>query len=152
QDLLQLEQIDRVRIAPDGGLIAIGRLRSRVDGESPRLSFLGRLYAGDIWIADSKGSPLINITQGAKDGAGFWWPSWSPDSRWLAMFSTRGGDVAIWVWNRSSGELKRVISNRATEPWADQIAWVSDHELAIVALPPGERSAVYEIDRNTRES
>jgi acetyl esterase/lipase len=57
------------------------------------------------------------------------------------MLSTRGGNVRLWVWEKSSGTLKP-LTERGVDTWdlGDKGAiWASDHELFCPVLPEGER-------------
>jgi dipeptidyl aminopeptidase/acylaminoacyl peptidase len=61
----------------------------------------------DIWITDIRSRQTQNLTQGTGSN---WAPSWSPDSNYLAFFSDRSGLATVWIWQRSSGQLRQVSS------------------------------------------
>lgn len=59
----------------------------------------------DVWITDIRSRESRNLTQGSGSN---WAPSWSPDSNYLAFFSDRNGVATLWVWERSSNQLREV--------------------------------------------
>ena len=91
-----------------------------------RPAILGEVYGrtayevdpgrSDVWLVDRKTGVRRNLTNGARDAAGFWCAKWSPDGERLAMLSTRpegsephGGDnVRLYVWDRLGDRLRRV--------------------------------------------
>lgn len=81
-----------------------------------------------------------NLTRGAEDGSGHWAPIWSPDSKRLALLSTRSGNVRAWVCDASARTLHR-LCERGVDlgSHAAPMGWVSDHEILIATLPEGER-------------
>lgn len=135
EDLFSLEGIGDAfgggpfSFSPDGRnfAIAIGRPRN----SSPSREFeLARLSNGrnDVWISRSNG-PLVNITNGARDGSGWWDPQWSPDGRYLAMLSTRDRRLGIWLWDSRGGRLRR-ISVRNSQPRSGQVfVWLDENRL-----------------------
>src|SRR5258708_4200878 len=99
----------------------------------------------DVWVQAAPGQLLVNVTDGQGDASGWWNPQWSPDSRSLAMFSTRGGLVTLWVWGKSGGKLRQVSREGVLtkEIWPSSrfagtrsFAWVDDRRL--LCLLPAE--------------
>lgn len=143
-DLLAIESIVDVVMSPDGNLAAVTIQRARTLG----VETYGRDHADmermDIWVLSRHGAPQ-NVTLGARDGSSHWRPVWSPDSRRLAMLSTRGGDnVRLYVWDKDQRILRR-ISDRGVRLDAmfneegPPMAWVGASELLCALLPAGER-------------
>src|ERR1700722_17018954 len=73
--------IPTVRIAPDGRAVAI---------ETSRADWEGNRFRNDLWIyREETGGPgsLVQLTQSGHDQH----PEFSPDGRWMAFLSDRGG-------------------------------------------------------------
>ncbi len=88
-------------------------------------------HQGDLWLVSSRGGAARQITQGpAQDGR----PSFSPDGKWLAFESDRGGNgMQIWVQALAGGEpQQRTFHSARHYP----LEWTSDGS-GIVALVPG---------------
>jgi len=90
----------------------------------------------DIWTVATGGGEPVNITKGAMDGASFFFPVWSPDSERLAMLSTRGGGIRLWVWERPAHRLVQVMDREISS--TNPPIWLSDREVACVVVPKGE--------------
>jgi dipeptidyl aminopeptidase/acylaminoacyl peptidase len=139
-DVLRLEELGDVAFSPDGTWLAYVVRRAKTVTYH-KWDFLWGNDRADVWLVPSGGGTAKNLTNGASDGSGFWLPVWSPEGTRLAMLSTRGGNVRLWVWEKSSGSLKP-LTERGVDTWdlGDKGAiWVSDHELFCPVLPEGER-------------
>ena len=143
-DLFANQSILDVAIAPNGEAAAVVIRRPMTVGVE-RYGWIAGLGFSltDIWIVPRRGAPE-RITHGAIDGAWYWRPVWSPDSRRLALLSTRGGDnVRLYVWTTGTKRLRR-MSNRGVRLEAmfgeggPPMAWTSPTELLCVFLPFGE--------------
>jgi Tol biopolymer transport system component len=61
----------------------------------------------DIYRIDSNGHNRQRLTDDpANDGL----PTWSPDGKWLAFVSDRGGQWGIWLLHVASGQLYKVTT------------------------------------------
>lgn len=139
-DVLRLEELGDVAFSPDGSWLAYVVKRAKTVTYH-KWDFLWGNDRADVWLVPSSGGTPKNLTNGASDGSGFWLPVWSPEGTRLAMLSTRGGNVRLWVWEKSSGSLKP-LTDRGVDTWdlGDKgPVWVSDHELFCPVLPEGER-------------
>ena len=139
-DILRLEELGDVAFSPDGTWLAYVVRRAKAVTYH-KWDFLWGNDRADVWLVPSSGGTPRNLTNGASDGSGFWLPAWSPEGNRLAMLSTRGGNVRLWVWEKSSGSLKP-LTEQGVDTWdlGDKGAiWVSDHELFCPVLPKGER-------------
>jgi dipeptidyl aminopeptidase/acylaminoacyl peptidase len=61
----------------------------------------------DVWVR-MPGGVLQNITHGDTDNSGWWAPTWSPDGSQLALLSTRGDAVGLWLWDSRVRALRRI--------------------------------------------
>ena len=113
EDLFSLEQIGGYYFggpfdfSSDGKTLAYVVQRAKKTATTHRQVFLTDNDRADVWVIDLPSGEPENITNGVADGAGFWQPSWSPDGRRLAMVSTRGGNVTLWVWEKETGNCGR---------------------------------------------
>ena len=96
--------------SPDGKRIAFSSDRSGSD---------------EIWICDSDGSNLIQLTQFGGPGVGS--PHWSPDGRQIAFDSSPEGPSQIYLINAESGRPRRITNGEAddTAPsWSVDGKWI----------------------------
>jgi dipeptidyl aminopeptidase/acylaminoacyl peptidase len=142
-DVLRIEEIGDVALSPDGRWLAYVIKRPRVSASDHSRSYLGGNDRGDVWIVPIEGGEPRNVTNGAAAGAGYWAPGWSSDSRRLAMLSTKGGSVRLWIWDRQSNGLRRVTDDAVDMPTTGvpPYSWMSPTTLAVAVLPAGENPA-----------
>jgi dipeptidyl aminopeptidase/acylaminoacyl peptidase len=144
-DLFQIEKIGEVVPSPDGRLLAYIRIRGKATAKFQMRDFMNGLDRADVWVASVGGGEPRNLTGGAVDGSGWFLPAWSPDGRRLAMLSTRGDNVRLWVWEKASQELKRV------SPEGIEIArpvWLSRDEVLCAGVPEGRKAVTSALTRN----
>lgn len=114
EDLMALEQVGPVAVSPDGRWVAVVIVRSKA-GEKTHRDFPSDEDRADIWLVERHGSRTRNITSGVVDGSGYWNPVWSPDSKRLALLSTKGGiNVHPYAWELATGQLRR-LSDRGVD-------------------------------------
>jgi dipeptidyl aminopeptidase/acylaminoacyl peptidase len=149
-DMFRLEELNNGTtipigvIAPDDHSFAFVLIRPKITAGTFQAKYCYRGDHADIWIAFPGGDRKQNITNGATDNAGFWAPKWSPDGQNLAMLSTRGGDVRAWVWSKRSRKLQMLSGHATNLATAEDLQWVSSHELAFTVLPEGEKASCLE--------
>lgn len=178
-DLFKLSSVNHTTVSPDGEWVASVVVRPAGPGE-----IYGRTYyemdvtRADVWLISSRTGERRNLTRGARDASGFWCATWSPDGQRLAMLSTQpaageprgGNNVRLYVWERSSGALKRLSPRammtqtfggsalyrvdvrdpagraremgRCSDEENAPFAWLDDTSLLAVALPQGAISGV----------
>ena len=138
-DLLRLEELGEVALSPDGQWLAFVLKRPRLEAKFHKYDFLDGGDRGDVFVVETSGGTSENLTQGAADGSGYWAPSWSPDSQWLAMLSTNGGNVHLWGCDIHSRSLTRLCGRPvdAIPLHGTPSVWVSDRKLLVPTIPEG---------------
>lgn len=132
-DYLAEEAIASVTFAPDGQALAFTRRRAANTQNVSGLVI--EETRDDVWLQAGPGKPVQRLTDGHSDSSGWWLPTWSPDGKRLAMLSSRGGQVQIWVWERASGALR--VVTRSGVDYLDHFAWVDSRRLLYGAMPEG---------------
>jgi dipeptidyl aminopeptidase/acylaminoacyl peptidase len=90
------------------GALAFTRVRAPGAFNDPELNSFGGNARGDVWVHLKLSEPAVNVTNGARDNSSWWAPQWNRDGRILAMLSTRGGGVGIWIWDITTRQLRLV--------------------------------------------
>lgn len=128
---------------PKGRVLALTRVRPDDTLTNHMLGYLWHNAGGDVWVQAASDKAPFNITQGIEDGSGWWAPQWSPDGNRLAMLSTRGGNVRLWVWNKQTHALRQ-LSTRGVDIDTQDIhqrpfLWLDARHVLYPALPKGEQ-------------
>lgn len=86
----------------------------------------------DIVIQELGNDEAKNLTEGRGDN---WLPAWSPDGRYLAFLSDRGGSgqAQLWVWDAVNNGLRKVSDVNVR---ANEIAWTRDSRRVLVTTVP----------------
>jgi dipeptidyl aminopeptidase/acylaminoacyl peptidase len=160
EDLLTRQTLRETVLSPDGKWAAIVVERPRKAGEPYERGYLRGLERTDIWLASTDGHKLLNVTRGEAVHAGHWNPVWSPDSKRLAMISTRGGDnVRAYIYDLNSQHLRAGITDgldlglrvELVEADSSSMVWLNPNQLLLGVLPPGSRPlAMDETERTSR--
>ncbi len=151
-DLSGLEALYAATLSPDGNWLAYVHERPRRTATFHKRDLLFGADRGDVWIVEAAGGAPQNLTCGSDDGSGHWAPSWSPDSRRLALLSTRGGNVCAWVCDVGSRDVHRLCA-RAVDlrAHASPMLWVADDEILLATLPEGERPGALDMEIRAAE-
>jgi len=89
---------------------------------------------GDVWIKQLDRGPLSRLTfEGEYNG----YPAWSPDGRYVAYGSLRGGEWNVWVKRSDGSGPEELLLDLDRNVWG--MEWSSDGEWIIVSVdgPPG---------------
>ncbi len=102
-----------IQVSPDGKLVAYtlhDAVRKSQTASTRSLADLERIgiprgadYC-DVWISDAATGTATNLTRGKGTS---WSPVWSPNGKYLAFYSDREGPPALWLWEKSSGALRK---------------------------------------------
>ena len=115
EDVYELTGVADPRLSPDG---------SRVAYQVWAIDRNENEYRGAIWVTSLDGSEKPRrFTSGERRDAG---PQWSPDGRWLAFTSNRGGEKQLpqlYVIPAEGGEARRLTDLKES---VEEIAWAPD--------------------------
>lgn len=139
-DLFHLEELGETALSPDGQWLAYVVRRSIDQASNYRTNGLWGDDRADIWLASTKGGKPRNLTGGSAEQVGFWRPIWSPDGKRLALFSNKGGNVRLWLWEMATGVLKPLTDRGVELNLLFRAIWVSDHHILCQVLPEGKKS------------
>lgn len=144
EDVFRSERIGEVVLSPDGDTVAFVRYRPQ---QSPDGHVIGGERA-DVWMSPVEEGTPVNMTNGEQDGSSFWNPQWSPDGIHLAMLSTRGGGVRVWIWDRRSGTLRPLSTRAVSEPYA----WVDNERLVVRFISAPRDSTLFPEDDDSHHA
>jgi dipeptidyl aminopeptidase/acylaminoacyl peptidase len=134
-----------IAVSPDGELIAFtvqrGYARRAASGHYGTWHDGWDLRKGidcDIWVVNTKSGETRDITGRNESN---WGAQWSPDGRYLAFFSDRGGITHLFVWTRQSGK-PRQVSDVAVRLYSGStvLRWFSDSKRVLVRIVPEDMS------------
>lgn len=145
-DLFELEGVGRYYGGPyafsqDEQRLAFTRIRPKKTLANFKWEYLWSNAGADVWVQTSPAAQPVNVTNGAEDGSGWWSPQWSPDGQTLAMVSTRGGNVCLWVWDSASEELRQLTTRNVelAEVRERPYLWVDNRHILVPVMPEGEK-------------
>jgi dipeptidyl aminopeptidase/acylaminoacyl peptidase len=129
EDLLSLREVSDVRLSPSAAEIAF--VLTTIDKPNDR-------EISNLWIVPSTGGPAKQITDGVSSDSS---PRWSPDEKYIAFASNRGGHSGLWTVDIKTGESQSIA------PWphrdfyiskpSEMMAWSPDSkEIAFAAAEP----------------
>lgn len=128
-DLLRLRAVSHPRLSPDGEWVAW--VRETVDSAKDARST-------DLLMTRWDGARTVRLTSTPAESESQ--PRWSPDGRWLAFTSSRGGASAaqLWLLDRQGGEAQRLTD--LPEGVADY-AWAPDGARLVVVSQDADSAA-----------
>jgi dipeptidyl aminopeptidase/acylaminoacyl peptidase len=142
--VLSLQIYQHIMFSPDGQWVSyvISDARRQETAQGKRYSLITRTgvpgaFAGsDVWITNTRTGESKNLTGGKGSN---WGQVWSPNGQYLAFCSDRGGMANLWVWEKTSGELRKVSDAIFYTPLlGDAGIWTPDgQKLIFSALPEG---------------
>ena len=144
-DLFRFHRVSDPQLSPDGHSVLFVETDALKAENATRSS---------LWIVAAEGGAPRQLTKPAKHDTH---PRWSPDGRWIAFESDRGGGHQIWVLPAAGGESFKLttVSTEASQPvWsADgrQIAFVSSVFAEYSGQPFAESNAHNKARLDARE-
>lgn len=156
-DLFELEDVGWYYGGPyawtaDGTCLAMTRVRAKKTLANHKWEYLWGNAGADVWVRLDSDARFENLTNGVEDGSGWWAPQWSPDGARLAMLSTRGDNVHLWVWDRRTRKLDQVSDHGVglfPSPHERPFLWVDSGRLLCPILPDGELPFDMQIELQT---
>lgn len=139
EDMFQFKRVGDPQVSPDGQFV-VYTVTEALKAENRTQS--------DLWIVPTAGGAPRRLTSAPQHDRN---ARWSPDGRWIAFESTRGGTSQIWLLPRDGGEAVQLttISTGASGPvWSptgDKLAFVSS------VFPEFSDQPFAEADRLNRE-
>ena len=127
-------------VSPDGQNLAYAirdNQESKLDlVEQARTGVPWYAMRADIWILNTKAGETKNPTAGVANN---WLPSWSPDGKFLAFFSDRGGSgqARVWIWDVAKNRLRKISDVNVR---GDEIEWSPDGKTLFVTTMPHDLS------------
>jgi dipeptidyl aminopeptidase/acylaminoacyl peptidase len=122
-DQYAIGTVEDPQVSPDGAWVAytVEKMDRRKDAATT-----------DLWMVPYAGGEAVRLTAGEKSSKS---PRWSPDGRYLAFLSGRGGcHTQVWLLNRQGGEAQRLSGFKGD---VDNLAWSPDsRRLALVVGDP----------------
>lgn len=104
--------------------------------------------ACDVWIANTRTGEARNLTGGQGTSSN---PVWSPDGRYLAFYSDRGGTYRLWLWERATGR-SRQFSDLIPRPYFGfaGVRWSADSKRVVLKALPEEMTVEQAADLVTQ--
>ncbi len=100
EDVISLRSVANAVISPDGKHVVF--IKQSVDWKENR-------YDNEVWISKNGEKPF-QITNNLKNSSRN--PKWSPDSKWIAFLSNRGGKTQIHAIRSAGGESFQVTKTK----------------------------------------
>jgi dipeptidyl aminopeptidase/acylaminoacyl peptidase len=154
-DIFELEDVGRYyggpwAFSPDGQSLAFTRIRAKKTLANHKWEYLWGNSGGDVWLQPAPGEKATVLTDGLSDGSGWWAPQWSPDGKRLAMLSTRGGNVGLWVME--IGGKPRRLTERGVDisaVYRSPFLWIDGSRILCPLLPEGEQPMSMRVELST---
>jgi dipeptidyl aminopeptidase/acylaminoacyl peptidase len=95
---------------------------------------LATALASSVWVSEVATGKSIEMSSPTGSS---WFPNWSPDGRYLAFFSDRGGQAALWIWDRQTQQTKQVSEAFVHSSWwRERPLWSADGKTILCKILP----------------
>ncbi|MGH9666648.1 MAG: TolB family protein, partial [Bryobacteraceae bacterium] len=145
---VEVPAVDEVRVSPDGANAVFTVTTGDAAADRPVTNLMRLSLSG--------GQPR-EVGKAPREPHDL---QWSPDSKHVAFLGSRDGQSSVWVWNVSSGKLRRVCAyergNAFLSKAGNMLAWSPDgRQLAFAGTtepepPPADPVVVTRIQYKTR--
>lgn len=152
-DIFQSYNIINAQFSPDNQYAAVVVERPRKDQVIYGTSYNFRY---DVWLLDVQQQKFTLLLNGKTDSCSYWNPVWSPDSKKIAVLSTKGQDnVRAYIYDFKRASLTRVHENginlmnktfAGANGLNDPYVWVSATQLLFPVLAKGQSYASFAMD------
>jgi len=140
---VELYPYEGITPSPDGNWIAYEASDPtrviRFDYEGQRFAKSGYpMLAGasaiSVWVTELSTGQSFQLTSSE---ASSWSPNWSPDSTRLAFYSDKGGQAALWVWDRKTKTAKQISTVEIFFSWwRERPLWSPDGKTILTKVVP----------------
>lgn len=116
EDLYRIKSVSDIHVSPDGKSVIYVVT-------TPDLARAKR--ASRVWMMDIDGKNNRQLTEGESNVSS---PVFSPDGKWIAFISSKGGSANLYVMPRAGGEWRQVtnISTGVSDPlWSPDGKWIA---------------------------
>ncbi len=127
QAMISFQRLQGTAISPDGNWVAYTVSAPEMSGEKSE-------YLTHIHLAGAEGQTDFQLTRGDKSCTS---PAWSPDGKWIAFLSSRGGEKNnIWLIRPNGGEAEKFtdaksgVNNFEWSPDSKRLAFTMNDALA----------------------
>lgn len=118
QRMIHVKKVSGVQVSPDGKRVVYA-VREAIldDGKSE--------FRTHLFLTNDAGDDTVHLTKGDKSCDE---PQWSPDGKWIAFLSARGGKKNIWITDIKGSEPQQVSnapSAVTSYKWSPDSAWIA---------------------------
>jgi Tol biopolymer transport system component len=138
-------------LSPDGEWLAytLQDPRRTAEFDSEQLPFGAEgdrtgATGSDIWITATKTGTSSKLTGGIGSS---WAPVWSPNGKYLAFYSTRGGNTNVWIYDVRTERLRCASQVPANPFGSEAVAWTPDSNRLLSKLATDNKPAANDLDR-----